>query len=67
MKRFQLTLDEELFDDFRRYYFGHGIRQTVLRQAVRQLVKRAKEKYKITGEVVVDPDDLLPDDLILED
>ena len=59
MRRFQLTLDEETFDEFQRYFFGHGIRQTILRQAVKALIKKAKLREAQCGEVIMDPDDLM--------
>jgi hypothetical protein len=59
MRRFQLTLDEETFDEFQRYFFGHGIRQTVLRQAVKELIKKAKLREVKTGEIIMDIDDLM--------
>ena len=58
MKRFQLTLDEETFDQFKKYFWGHGVRQTALRQAVKDLVKKAQKRHLATGEVVFDVDDL---------
>jgi hypothetical protein len=58
-KRFQLVLDDESYERFQKYYFGYGIRQTVLRRAVRELIERAEKKYQETKQVITTEDDLL--------
>lgn len=59
MKRFQLVLDQETYDEFQKYCFGYGMRQTVLRRAVREFIKNAKMQYEKTQKVIMTEDDLL--------
>ena len=44
MKRFNLVLDDDLYEEWCRYYGKYGIRQTVLRRIVWIMVNRAKIK-----------------------
>jgi hypothetical protein len=43
MRRFGLTLDDEMYNDFYRLFPDHGLRTSVLRRCVHRMVKRAKE------------------------
>lgn len=58
MRRFQLMLDDDLFDQFKIFFAGHGVRQAALRQSVKDLVRKAKTRYNESGEIVFDVDDL---------
>lgn len=43
-KRFNLVLEDDLYDDWTRFYGAYGLRQTILRRVVWILVNRARIK-----------------------
>ena len=43
MRRFGLSLEDDLYNDFYRLFPDHGLRTSVLRRCVHRIVKRAKE------------------------
>ena len=52
MKRFILTLTDEVYDEFLRYFSGHGSRTVILRRCVLRLTELAKTTGKIWDQEV---------------
>lgn len=51
-KRFQLILQTDVFEEWRRFYPGHGVRQDLLRKVVKIMIYRAKLR---SGEPIKRP------------
>jgi hypothetical protein len=43
-KHFQIILEPELYNEWLRWWGGHGIRQYIMRRVVRLMVDRARER-----------------------
>jgi hypothetical protein len=57
MRRFGLTLDDDMYDDFYRMFPDHGLRTSVLRRCVHRMVKRAKEVGGILPQEITEAAD----------
>ena len=44
MKYFQITLPDEIYDEWLRWWGAHGLRQYIMRRVVRLMIDRARER-----------------------